>query len=330
MPEENHGDVAPHLLSVENLVVDCVTNGHSVRAVDNLSFTIGHREVFALTGESGSGKSVTALSIARLLPTPPVRYIQGAIKLNGRDVFKMSEEELREIRGGFVGFVFQEPNAVLNPVFTIGDHVMEALKVHRPQMATNTEVARLLRLVGIPAPEVRLRDFPDEFSGGMRQRALIATALAAQPKLLVADEPTTALDVTIQAQILELLKDVKDRLGMSIFLITHNLGVVSELADRVAVIYAGQIVELASAADLFHRPLHPYTRALIASVPTFCHIDDRLRGIPGPSPTLGGKPNCCRFQPRCPFAKSECEQIAPALTEVESDHWVRCPYWEMT
>ena len=238
-----------------------------MRAVDGVSLTIGAGETVCLVGESGCGKTVTALSIARLVPTPPANYVGGEILLNGRDVLKMSNGELRDIRGGVVSYVFQEPGAALNPVFRIGNQIKESLKLHKPEKATNEEVIRLLKLVGIPAPESRIKNYPFEMSGGMQQRVMIAMALASEPKLLVADEPTTALDVTIQAQILELLHELKQRLGMAILLITHNLGIVGDMADRVAVMYAGQIVELSPAKEFLRRPLHPYTRALMNAVP---------------------------------------------------------------
>src|SRR5690349_1473144 len=251
------------LLEIKNLKLDFVAGDTGLRAVDDVSLTIDPGETVCLVGESGCGKSVTALSIARLLPTPPARYVGGEILLEGRDVLQMSARDLRGIRGGVVSYVFQEPGASLNPVFRVGTQIKESLKYHRPDVATDAEVIRLLKLVGIPAPESRLRNYPHELSGGMQQRVMIAMALASHPKLLVADEPTTALDVTIQAQIIELLSDLKRRLGMSILLITHNLGIVGDMADRVAVMYAGQVVEMSSAKELLRRPLHPYTRALM-------------------------------------------------------------------
>ena len=316
------------LLEVKNLQLEFGTAPDAVRAVDGVSFTIAEGETLCLVGESGCGKSVSALSIARLVPTPPARYVGGEILLNGRDVLTMDKRDLRSIRGGVVSYVFQEPSASLNPVFRVGNQIKESLKLHRPQFATDDEVIRLLKLVGIPAPESRLRDYPHQMSGGMQQRIMIAMALASEPKLLVADEPTTALDVTIQAQILELLRDLKARLRMSILLITHNLGIVGDIADRVAVMYAGQIVELSPARALLQRPLHPYTQALMNSVPALGHELERLQAIPGSVPNLGQFPSGCRFHPRCPKAQSECSQKAPELVEVEPGRWVRCPYWK--
>ena len=315
------------LLEIKNLQLEFGTGKDAVRAVDGVSFTIAEGETLCLVGESGCGKSVSALSIARLVPTPPARYVGGEIFLNGRDVLKMDQRELRSIRGGVVSYVFQEPSASLNPVFRVGNQIKESLQLHRPQFATDEEVIRLLKLVGIPAPESRIRDYPHQMSGGMQQRIMIAMALASEPKLLVADEPTTALDVTIQAQILELLRELKQRLRMSILLITHNLGIVGDIADRVAVMYAGQIVELSPARALLQRPLHPYTQALMNSVPQLGHEHERLQAIPGNVPNLGQFPSGCRFHPRCPKAQSDCSQKAPELVEVEAGRWVRCPLW---
>ena len=342
------------LLEIKNLQLDFLTGDASLRAVDSVSLSIKAGETVCLVGESGCGKSVTALSIARLVPTPPARYVAGEILLNGRDVLKMSQAELCEIRGGVVSYVFQEPGASLNPVLRVGAQIKEALKLHRrdlvgragsplPAARPNTndgahgvtrptskdfdaEVIRLLKLVGIPAPESRIKDYPFQLSGGMQQRVMIAMALASEPKLLVADEPTTALDVTIQAQILDLLRDLKQRLGMAILLITHNLGIVGDMADRVAVMYAGQIVELAPARELLRRPLHPYTRALMASVPKLSGGAERLTAIPGNVPRIGDFPPGCRFAPRCPIAKPECSNAIPELVEVEPKRWVRCPF----
>jgi oligopeptide/dipeptide ABC transporter ATP-binding protein len=240
----------------------------------------------------------------------------------------MDNSELRRIRGGVVSYIFQEPGASLNSVFRVGNQIKEALALHRSEKATDAEVVRLLKLVGIPAPESRMRDYPHQLSGGMQQRVMIAMALASEPKLLIADEPTTALDVTIQAQILELLLDLKKRLGMAMLLITHNLGIVSDIADRVAVMYAGQVVELAPAAELLQRPLHPYTRALMKSVPKLGDEVERLQAIGGTVPNPGQWPKGCRFYPRCPNAPRhpECAETAPDLVEVEPGRWVRCLY----
>jgi peptide/nickel transport system ATP-binding protein/oligopeptide transport system ATP-binding protein len=344
------------LLEIRNLKMDFGAGPDALRAVDGVSLTIGAGETVCLVGESGCGKTVTALSIARLVPAPPANYAGGEILLNGRDVLKMPPRELCDIRGGVVSYVFQEPGASLNPVFRIGSQIKESLKLHRPDLTgragsplpaarpnansgahgvtrptkntLNEEVIRLLKLVGIPAPESRIKNYPFEMSGGMQQRVMIAMALASEPKLLVADEPTTALDVTIQAQILELLHDLKQRLGMAILLITHNLGIVGDMADRVAVMYAGQIVELSPAKELLRRPLHPYTKALINSVPKLAGGANRLSAIPGNVPRIGNFPPGCRFAPRCPMAKPECSEKIPELLEVEAGRWVRCPFWK--
>jgi len=318
------------LLEIKDLQLEFGSTEKPLRAVDGVSFTIDAGETLCLVGESGCGKSVTALSIARLVPSPPARYVGGQILLEDRDVLRMGKTELRQIRGGVVSYIFQEPGASLNPVFRVGSQIKESLKLHRPEKATDEEVIRLLKLVGIAAPEQRRRDYPHQLSGGMQQRVMIAMALASEPKLLVADEPTTALDVTIQAQILELLLDLKRRLGMAMLLITHNLGIVSDIADRVAVMYAGQIVELAPAADLLRRPLHPYTRALMNSVPKLGHETERLQTIGGTVPNLGAWPAGCRFYPRCPNAPEhpECAERMPELRELEPQRWVRCSYAE--
>ena len=314
------------LLEIKNLKLDFLSGEASLRAVDDVSLTIASGETVCLVGESGCGKTVTALSVARLVPTPPAKYVGGQILLEGRDVLTMSARELQSVRGGVVSYVFQEPSASLNPVIRIGKQIKEALKLHRPEKATDAEVIRLLKLVRIPAPESRIRNYPFEMSGGMQQRVMIAMALASEPKLLVADEPTTALDVTIQAQILELLLDLKQRLGMSILLITHNLGIVGDVADRVAVMYAGQIVEQSPARELLRRPLHPYTKALINSVPTLSGGATRLSAIAGNVPRIGNFPPGCRFYPRCPSAQPECATQMPELIEVEPKRWVRCLY----
>ena len=317
-----------NLLEIKNLKMDFGKNAEALRAIDDVSFTIGAGETVCLVGESGCGKTVTALSIARLVPTPPANYVGGEILLNGRDTLKMSARELQQIRGGVVSYVFQDPGASLNPVFRIGNQIKESLKLHKPEKANDAEVIRLLKLVGIPAPESRIKNYPFEMSGGMQQRVMIAMALASEPKLLVADEPTTALDVTIQAQILDLLSELKQRLGMAILLITHNLGIVGDMADRVAVMYAGQIVELAPAKELLRRPLHPYTKALMNSVPKLRGDADRLSAIPGNVPRIGNFPPGCRFAPRCPIAKPECSEKIPELLEVEPGRFVRCPFWK--
>ena len=315
------------LLSIQNLEVDFRLNDRWVRAVDGVSLTVERGETLCVVGESGCGKSVTALSIARLLPEPPSRVAGGRIELDGQSVLDLSPGDLRRLRGGTVSYVFQEPGAALNPVFRVGAQILETLRIHRPERATRAEVVRLLAEVGIPDPERRARNYPHELSGGMQQRVMIAMAIATQPKLLIADEPTTALDVTIQAQILDLLKDLKRRLGMAILLITHNLGLVGDIADRVVVMYAGQVIESGPATALLQSPLHPYTRALLQSVPELGQSRDRLQAIPGTVPQPGQWPAGCRFAPRCPMAQPTCHRAAPPLTAGHFDpaRQVRCP-----
>jgi oligopeptide/dipeptide ABC transporter ATP-binding protein len=315
------------LLDIRNLQLDFGRAPNALTALDGVSLSVDAGKTLCLVGESGSGKTLTALSIARLVASPPAVYARGEILLEGRDVLKMNAAELRNIRGGAVSYIFQEPGASLNPVFRVGQQIKESLKLHRPEAASEAEVIRLLKLVGIPAPELRIRSYPHEMSGGMQQRVMIAMALAPHPKLLVADEPTTALDVTVQAQIIELLGRLQDQLGMAILLITHNLGIVGDLADHVAVMYAGQIIENAPTRELLKRPLHPYTQALMNSVPKMNTEVERLTAIPGIVPHAGAYPAGCRFHPRCSRARPDCSQTAPELMEVLPQRVVRCPLW---
>ena len=317
------------LVEARNLSLEFTTQSGRVRVVDDVSFSIEAGETLGLVGESGSGKSVTALSLARLLPSPPANYPQGEILVEGRNVLTMSKAELRAIRGGVVSYIFQDPSASLNPIFRIGSQILESLRLHRPERAHEAEVIRLLKLVGIPAAETRLRDYPHQLSGGMQQRVMIAMALASEPKLLVADEPTTALDVTIQAQIFELLRDLKKRLGMAILLITHDLSLLTEIADRVAVMYAGQIVEQAPTRMVLDAPRHPYTRGLLASVPEIGRRTDRLQSIPGTVPSPAEFPTGCRFHPRCPQVQADCPDHPIPLLEPKPGETVRCHYWQL-
>ncbi len=318
----------PRVLEIEDLRIEFETGAQPVPVLDGVSLDIGSGETVCLVGESGSGKTVTALAIARLLPCPPARYAGGRILVNRRDALRMSAKELRTIRGRVVSYVFQDPAVALNPVLRAGAQVLETLALHRPEAAHTDEVISLLRWVGIPAPELRIRDYPHQLSGGMQQRLMLAMALASHPRLLVADEPTTALDVTIQAQILELLRALRRQLNMSVLLITHNLGLVGEIADRVVVLYAGQIIEEAPARELLSRPRHPYTRALMRSVPELGRDAPRLDAIPGSVPRLGDWPAGCRFHPRCPMARPDCSREAPALASVAPHQRVRCPFWD--
>ncbi len=310
------------LLEIDNLRLEF----GATRVVDGVSLSLESGRTLCLVGESGSGKSVTALSVARLLPSPPARYRGGEIRLDGRDVLRMSPAELQRIRGGVVSYIFQEPGASLNPVLRVGAQINESLRQHRPASAGKEEIVRLLGQVGIPAPELRMRQYPHEMSGGMQQRVMIAMALASRPRLLIADEPTTALDVTIQADILDLLRELRGEFGMAVLLITHNLAIVGDFADTVAVMYAGQIVECGPAREILQAPRHPYTRALLRAVPDLALDTDRLATIPGNVPTPGNYPAGCRFHPRCPVAERSCRELEPGLDGDET-HQVRCPFW---
>ncbi|HVK57375.1 MAG TPA: ABC transporter ATP-binding protein [Candidatus Kapabacteria bacterium] len=318
------------LLEIQDLTLDFAGDHGSVRALDGVSFSVAEGETVCLVGESGSGKTVTAMSIGRLLPSPAALYQKGSLLVDGRDVLRMNKRELRTIRGGVVNYVFQEPGAALNPVFRVGQQIMESLKLHQPAHATDAEVIRLLNLVGIPAPEIRARSYPHQMSGGMQQRIMIAMAIASRPKLLVADEPTTALDVTIQAQILKLLRDLQKQLGMAILLITHNLRVVQQIADRVIVMYAGQVVEQGRADEVIRHPHHPYTRALLKAVPEIGAGHERLLAIPGSAPQPGAWPTGCRFHPRCPQRQTDCHTNSPNLADTTAGRCARCMYWELT
>ncbi len=314
------------LLEIRDLRIDFGHGPGALRAVDGLSLSLDAGRVLCLVGESGSGKSVTALSIARLLPSPPARYAGGRILLDGQDVLTLDSGRLRALRGRVVSYVFQDPGASLHPVTSIGAQIRETLRLHRPEADDDGEVLRLLRLVGIPDPETRLRAFPHELSGGMQQRVMIAMALAPRPRLLVADEPTSALDVTIQAQIIDLLRRLRDELGMALLLITHHLGLVGDIADEVAVLYAGQIVETGPARAFLRGPGHPYARALLRSVPRLDSELPRLAAIPGQVPRLGAFPSGCRFHPRCSETRTECTRNAPDLAEFAPGRFVRCPW----
>lgn len=317
------------ILDVHGLKTYFYTDDGVVKAVDGVDFTVKAGEVLGLVGESGCGKSVSSLSILRLV-TPPGKIIEGEIYFDGRDLLKLSEAEMVEIRGSRISMIFQQPQSSLNPVFTVGDQVMEVLRAHQrlgKKEAWNQAV-ELLRLVGIPDPESKARAYPYEMSGGQAQRVMIAMALALKPQLLIADEPTTALDVTIQAQILDLIRDLRTRMGTSVILITHDLGVIAEMADRVAVMYAGQIVEEADAASLFEAPLHPYTQGLIGSIPVLGKVQEYLDVIPGSVPNLVNMPPGCRFAPRCrareQYHLDICGKIEPDLNECLPGHTVRC------
>jgi len=312
------------LLVVEDLRTHFFTDEGVVRAVDGVSFEVRAGETLAVVGESGSGKSVTSLSILRLIPSPPGRIVSGSIRFRGRELLGLSNEEMRRIRGREISMIFQEPMTSLNPVYTCGDQIMEALIVHEhmDRRAARARAIDLLRTVGIPSPEQRVDEYPHQMSGGMRQRVMIAMALACRPAILIADEPTTALDVTIQAQILELLKRLQGELGMAVLLITHDLGVVAETADRVVVMYAGQVVERSDVRAAFQRTRHPYTAGLLRSLPRPGRRD-ALRVIAGSVPNPARFPAGCRFEPRCPIAERRCLE-PPPLADVEPGHASRC------
>jgi peptide/nickel transport system ATP-binding protein len=317
------------LLEIRDLKTWFRTDGGMVRAVDGVSLSVDRGETLAVVGESGSGKTVTARSVLKLLDMPPGQFVGGQILWQGRDIIPLGTSEMDRIRSKEIGMVFQEPMTSLNPVYTVGEQIAESLRTHeRVSRAAAMEGAvEMLRLVQIPNAERRVSDYPHQFSGGMRQRVMIAMALACKPQLLIADEPTTALDVTIQAQILELLAEMKERLGMAIMLITHAMGVVAENAQRVAVMYAGKVVEQAEVDALFENPRHPYTQGLIRSIP---RVDAkavgrvRLAQIPGTVPSLLNPPPGCRFASRCEFAIDACVAQEPALREVAEDHFAAC------
>jgi oligopeptide/dipeptide ABC transporter ATP-binding protein len=318
------------LLEVRDLRTHFFTRAGVVRAVDGVDFTVEKGKTLGIVGESGCGKSVTALSIMRLLPTPPARIVSGSIRFDGRELTMLSERELEDVRGREVAMVFQDPMTALNPTLTIGTQIVEVLRRHLglDDGAARRRAAELLDEVGIPRARDRLGDYPHRFSGGMRQRVVIAIAIACEPRLLIADEPTTALDVTVQALVLDLLDDLRREHEMAMILITHNMGVVAESADDVAVMYAGQIVEQAPARELFDRPEHPYTEALLAALPDLDDPDSRARrltAIPGRPPDLIDPPQACRFAARCPYAGcgDSCAVESPALRELRPGHRVR-------
>lgn len=306
-------------LVVEGLEVEFEVGGRNLRAIDGISLEVKAGEVLGLVGESGSGKTVTAMSIMRLLQSPPGIITGGSVRYDGVDLLDLPLKEMRAIRGAEIAMVFQNPMTSIDPVFTIGNSLREAISNHEPmgRKAANERAVELLDLVGIPSAEKRLDDYPHAFSGGMRQRVMIAMALAGRPKLLIADEPTTALDVTIQAQILELLASLRDELGMSMILVTHDLGVVAEICDRVAVMYAGHIMETADVEDLFASPLHPYTAGLLGAMPSTVRTDRRLASLPGSVPLLPAMPDGCRFAPRCPHVIDTCRAAVPERQDID-------------
>jgi peptide/nickel transport system ATP-binding protein len=321
------------VIEVKGLQTYLFTRSGIVKAVDDVSFSLRRGETLAVVGESGCGKSMTALSIMRLVPDPPGKIVGGAITLEGRDLLQLDEAEMRDIRGNDISMIFQEPMTSLNPVLTIGHQIAEALRLHQDlsKTAANEKAVDMLRLVKIPEPAQRAREYPHQLSGGMRQRAMIAMALACNPRVLIADEPTTALDVTIQAQILDLILELQKELGTALILITHNLGVVAETAQRVIVMYAGKKVEEAEVDALFAQPLHPYTHGLLASIPRLEIMAgrnsasvDRLKEVPGMVPALNNLPPGCTFAPRCAFADDRCRAQFPRYEQLRPGHWAAC------
>jgi peptide/nickel transport system ATP-binding protein/oligopeptide transport system ATP-binding protein len=314
------------LLEVRDLTTSFQTGGGEVTAVENVSFSLEKGEILGIVGESGSGKSVTALTIMGLLPRPPARIRGGSIQFEGQDLLKLSDRSMQRLRGPGIAMVFQEPMTSLNPVFTIGEQIMETIRAHErlSQKDSFARAVEMLEKVGIPSATMRMADYPHQLSGGQRQRVMLAIALVCRPRLLIADEPTTALDVTIQAQILDLLLDLRDEFGMAIVMITHNMGVIAETADRVLVMYAGRTVEQAPVDRLFDHPLHPYTRGLLSCVPTLDQDQDRLIAIPGNLPEPSRRPSGCRFSARCSHAVAACGEAIPPLEIFEPNHAAAC------
>ena len=321
------------VLEVKDLVVEFKTDRGTIKAVNGVNFDVFKGKTVGIVGESGSGKSVSALAIMGLIPNPPGRVASGQILFNGKSLVDMDQSEMRKIRGNKIAMIFQEPMTSLNPVFTIGNQIEEVVELHQPNLSKKERQAKavdMLRLVGIPSPEKRVNEYPHQLSGGMRQRVMIAIALSCEPDVLIADEPTTALDVTIQAQILELMKKLQKELGMGIILITHDLGVVAETCDTVAVMYCGQIVETADVKTLFNHPQHPYTKGLMDSIPSFDSTSggkrERLQTIEGMVPSLFDLPAGCNFQDRCANVTEHCRgsQGEPALREMSPGHMAAC------
>lgn len=329
-PELRQDNYAP-VLQVSDLRTVFRTRSTTIHAVNGISFELQPGELLGVVGESGSGKSVTMMSLMKLIPSPPAEIVSGTVRLAGRDLLALDEDEMRSVRGGDVGFIFQDPMTSLNPVFTIGFQIIEPLLAHLDisKKQAFDRAVEFLEMVGIPSPVQRMNDYPHQFSGGMRQRVMIAIALACGPKVLIADEPTTALDVTIQAQILDLVRKLRREIGMATIWITHDLGVVAGIADRVLVMYGGFVVEHAPVQVLFERPQHPYTKALLATLPVPGYEGkQRLRSIGGQPPLLTAYPSSCPFAPRCPNVFARCHAENPALVAVEPRHDVAC-WWDI-
>lgn len=313
------------ILEVKDLKTYFYTVEGVLPAVDGVSFTLNKGETLGIVGESGSGKSVTARSIMRLVPNPPGKIIGGSINFNGEEILEKKENEMRDIRGNKIAMIFQDPMTSLNPVFTVGNQIVEAIMLHQKlnKKEAKAKAIEMLRLVGIPSPEKRIDDYPHQMSGGMRQRAMIAMALSCEPELLIADEPTTALDVTIQAQILDLIADIRSKFNTSVIIITHDLGVVAEVADKVMVMYAGKVMEYATAKELFSEPLHPYTKGLLNSIPRIDMNEKRLKSIEGTLPDMNKEMKGCRFAERCGFVCEKCLTEEPQLVNIKGRS-VRC------
>jgi dipeptide transport system ATP-binding protein len=314
------------MIQIKNLHVQFSTYGGQVQAVRGVSFNLHKGETLAIVGESGCGKSVTSQSIMRLIPTPPGRITSGSILFKGQDLTKLSEKKMRDIRGADISMIFQDPMTALNPTLRVGEQIAENIMQHEniSKEKAKKKALEMLELVGIPNPKERLKQYPHEFSGGMRQRIVIAMALVCNPEVLIADEPTTALDVTIQAQILELFKDIQQKTDVSIVLITHDLGVVAQVADRIAVMYAGKIVEIGTRRDIFYTPQHPYTKGLLRSVPRLDLHESELVPIAGSPPDLFAPPSGCSFAPRCPYVMEVCDRMYPSSTKLKESHQVHC------
>jgi len=318
------------LLDVSNLKTYFYTDDGIVKAIDGIDFTVNEGETLGIVGESGCGKSVTAVSILRLVPKPSGKIVEGSVIFEGTDLLKLGENDMQTIRGNHISMIFQEPMTSLNPVFTIEKQLSEVLMLHKKQSKSEarTESIDLLKTVGIPRAEEVINEYPFVLSGGMRQRVMIAMALACRPKLLIADEPTTALDVTIQAQVLELMNQLQKNFGTAIMFITHDLNVIAEMADRVIVMYSGKVMEEASIVDLFDDPLHPYTVGLMKSKPDLNTVDDRLYMIPGVVPNPLYRPIGCQFNTRCDYAKDNCFESEPELKQLENGRKIRCWHWQ--
>ncbi|MEI6563992.1 MAG: ABC transporter ATP-binding protein [bacterium] len=318
---------SPPILDISDLKVHFSSEEGVIRAVDGIDLVVHENETVALVGESGCGKSLTALALARLVSGAGLK-MSGSIQVAGDDILALPESRVRALRGATISYIFQDPSASLNPVKTIGNQIAEVIRLHRKVSNVTDEVIRLMSLVGLPNPEFRRKSYPHQFSGGMQQRVMIAMALACRPRILVADEPTTALDATIQAQIFTLLRDLQSQLKMSVLLITHNLGLVAQNAARVYVMYSGRVMESGPVAEILSHAAHPYTKGLLAAVPRLNRHVDRMVGIDGAVPHPARLPSGCRFQPRCPGAGDLCRQIEPGMDRVKEGHEVRCHYWK--